>query len=566
MNFKKAISSFCLVSIMFSNIGISSLVSALEITEKQKTVDNQIISTKFIVPQGTTEIVNDQFGGRRDLVDVFVPKSVERLSSGCFYNCVNLRSLIFEDGSVLKHIDEYVFQNCKNLENINLPESLKTVRAHAFWNCSKLPTHLVLPKSLEEIETTAFFNTKIKSVTLPEQCKYQSIDRGFPFAPSFPEDCAINGGTAYDFYSRLTLSLRQIPETDETTDISSLPEYKFVVPQGTTEIGCNEFCQRPDLVNIIIPKSVKKIGHNAFYGCPNLKTVDFEEGSQLKCIDYFAFQCCTALERINFAEGLLQIRAHSFWGCLKLNSVYFPNSIEEIDGNSFFITKLEKVHLPKICKYQANEHGWPNSPSFPDGCVVTGGTPHDFYEGRPFPVKPFVLSESELATQKIDTTDEGKFIVPQGTLKINGCQFLGRTDLVDIVIPKSVKVIAPGAFYLCTNLKSVTFEEGSMLKSVESYAFQNCFALEKIALPEGTIQVRVHAFWACPNLTQISLPESMRYIDCCAFYTTKLTKVTVPSKCKYQSVRHSFPNELSFPKNCVVEGGIPHDFYDLKSN
>lgn len=43
-------------------------------------------NNKFIVPQGTKEIFNDQFGSREDLVDIIIPKSVEKLGASSFYN------------------------------------------------------------------------------------------------------------------------------------------------------------------------------------------------------------------------------------------------------------------------------------------------------------------------------------------------------------------------------------------------------------------------------------------------------------------------------------------------
>ena len=56
---------------------------------------------------------------------------------------------------------------------------------------------------------------------------------------------------------------------------------------------------------------------------------------------------------------------------------------------------------------------------------------------------------------------------------------------------------------MCCNLKSVRFEEGSELKAIESYAFQNCHSLQSINIPEGVIQIKAHAFWCCAQLKDI---------------------------------------------------------------
>ncbi len=517
--------------------------------------------TEFIVPQGSTVISENQFSARRDLVNVIVPKSVERLGAGAFYNCINLKPIIFEEGSNLKYIDDSVFQNCRNLEIMNLPDSVVYINSHCFWDCTKLPSELTLPKSLEKVEPTAFYNTRIKSVVLPSQCKYQLKDYGFPYAPSFPDNCIVSGGTIYNFYSHLSAPLPEIvDETYDNTGVLSeeIDKEKLVVPEGTLEIENGQFSQRLDLVDIIIPKSVKKIGASAFYGCTNLRSVKFEESSALKYIDYFVFQNCISLEQINIPKGVQQIRAHSFWACVKLNSISFPDTVRVIDANAFFMTKIEYVELPENCKYQEKGHGFPNECSFPEGIEIHGGIPFDFYKDRPCPIEAYPTEG--LFDGKEESSS--KFIVPEGTTKISSNQFIGRKDLVDIVIPKSVKVICPGAFYMCCNLESVTFEEGSELKAIESYAFQNCHNLEKINIPEEVIQIKSHAFWACERLSSICLPMSLKIIDASAFYTTKIKNVSLPDNCKYQGIKHGFPHEMSFPKDCIVTGGVSCDLYE----
>lgn len=549
MNFKKFFIALLSLGLVFNNF---SYVMGCPPTETSE--------TQYIVPQGSTAISENQFSARRDLVNVYVPKSVERLSAGAFYNCLNLKSVIFEEGSNLKYIDDSVFQNCRNLETINLPDSVVYINSHCFWDCGKLPSTLALPKSLEKVEPTAFYNTKLKTVILPEQCKYQKQDYGFPYAPSFPDGCVVEGGTEFNFYSHLSVPLPPIDYTKRAIDEAEsepIPTDKFVVPEGTSTIENGQFSQRLDLVDIVIPKSVERIGASAFYGCTNLKSVRFEKGSLLKCIDYFVFQNCTSLENINIPNGLQQIRAHSFWACLKLNSISFPETLETIDANAFFMTSIRNVTLPKNCKYQVIGHGFPNETSFPEGIEVKGGIPFDFYADRPFPIKAY---PTEGLKSNADVPSS-KFIVPEGTTKIESTQFIGRKDLVDIVIPKSVKVICPGAFYMCCNLKSVRFEEGSELKAIEGYAFQNCHNLQHIDIPEGVMHIRAHAFWCCAQLKDISIPASMKIIDASTFYTSGLTSVSLPATCKYQGVRHGFPHELSFPKNCAVVGGVPCDLY-----
>lgn len=250
-------------------------------------------------------------------------------------------------------------------------------------------------------------------------------------------------------------------------------------------------------------------------------------------------------------DKVQQIRTHSFWACTNLKHITFPQSIKEIDASAFFSTNLQHVELPKDCKFQQFGHGFPYEASFPDNCIIRGGFPYDFYKDYPLPIKKYSVDNIDIIENSQKNSD---FIVPQGTLKISSNQFAKRTDLINITIPKSVQIIGAGAFYMCTNLKSVKFEKGSLLKSIDGYAFQNCFKLTDIEFPDNLKQITAHSFWACPNLTKIHLPQKLEIIDAAAFYTTNIQEVIIPQSCKYQKFCHGFPYEASFPEKCVVKG------------
>lgn len=494
----------------------------------------------LLIGKESSVIESNQFSNNKEIVDIIISKSVEKIGSGAFYNCPNLRSVRFEEDSKFMYLEDSAFQNCKNLETFDFPKNMVYIHAHAFWDCMKLPSELVLPSNLQYIEATAFFNTNVKKVVLSSNCKYQSIDKDFPYEPSFPETADIQGGVPYDFYSNLSYPLPSIEFSD--TDI----------------IQSNQYSERHDLESVVISRDIQKIGSSAFYFCSNLKNIKFEDNSNLKSIDYFAFQNCFSLKSIVFPEGLVEIKAHSFWACSNLENVIFPNSLKAIDASAFYTTKLLKVVLPSNCYYQAKGHGFPYEASFPENCEVVGGIPFDFYKDRPFPVPPYKINILE---SKKNVFDHSKYIVPEGSVEIESNQFSGRTDLESIVIPKSVQVIRPGAFYLCKNLKEVKFENGSSLKSIEHYAFQNCFKLERINFPSKLEQLRAHSFWCCSSLKQVFIPKSLKIIDASVFYTTSIKEIDLPSSCKYQGIRHGFPHELSFPPNCKIKGGIALDLY-----
>ena len=68
-------------------------------------------------------------------------------------------------------INQYVFKNCYNLRNINIPSSVQIVGQGAFEGCYKLQCGLNI-----ENTTYDFRKSLIKSSKLPEKCIFPCID------------------------------------------------------------------------------------------------------------------------------------------------------------------------------------------------------------------------------------------------------------------------------------------------------------------------------------------------------------------------------------------------------
>ena len=76
-------------------------------------------------------------------------------------------------------------------------------------------------------------------------------------------------------------------------------------------------------------------------------------------------------------------------------------------------------------------------------------------------------------------------------------------SLKETVIPKSVKTMKSGVFSNCDSLSSITFEEGSALETLERGALKYLPALEEIIIPEKVTSVGDTCFQNCTNLKKI---------------------------------------------------------------
>ncbi len=103
-----------------------------------------IINNRIVTYISSNAFINSVFS------TVVIPNTVTGIGMRAFENCESLRSVIFEDNSSLRIINEYAFLNCHLLSSaIELPETLETVGGGAFGNCSNLRT--VIAKNTSNI-------------------------------------------------------------------------------------------------------------------------------------------------------------------------------------------------------------------------------------------------------------------------------------------------------------------------------------------------------------------------------------------------------------------------------
>ncbi len=110
-------------------------------------------------------------------------------------------------------------------------------------------------------------------------------------------------------------------------------------------------------------------------------------------------------------------------------------------------------------------------------------------------------------------------------------QSLGFSDcdnLKSIVIPEGVKEIKGWAFAALQSLEEVTLPES--LTYIDSLAFNCCTKLPKIVIPKNVSRLEAHTFIFCQSLSDVTLQEGLTYIGDAAFAACdKLTDITIPA-------------------------------------
>lgn len=150
----------------------------------------------------------------------------------------------------IARIETNAFYNITFLNTIKISDGISSIGAHAFSYCSSLKK-VEFPASLTEIEGELFY------------------------------DCNNLESIFVDFDNPKFLSVNGVLYTKDHKKIVAYPNAKgkdYKIIEGTEYIQNFAFKSCVDLENLRLPKSIRVIGDNVFYGCDKLKNVVIPDG------------------------------------------------------------------------------------------------------------------------------------------------------------------------------------------------------------------------------------------------------------------------------------------------
>lgn len=98
------------------------------------------------------------------------------------------------------------------------------------------------------------------------------------------------------------------------------------------------------------------------------------------------------------------------------------------------------------------------------------------------------------------------FTVPDGVIEIADHAFEGNNYIIEVTLPKSVRVIGKGAFEYCRNLRKVDFSDTEIIKP---FAFYGCLSLKSFVSADNLRELGERAFEKCYTLYSIRLPKTL---------------------------------------------------------
>lgn len=218
-------------------------------------------------------------------------------------------SIKVSDGFTI--IDNGMFQGCRDLQSIELPNSINSIGSEAFDGCSGL-TSIAIPKNVTFIGERAFSScSSLTEVHISDLAAWFNITFDI-------NNSVFIGESANPLYyaHHLYLNGTELTEIEIPAVITKINDYalygassitSITIPNSVTSIGAYAFSGCSGLTSIIIPESVTSIGESAFSDCSGLTTITIP--CSVASIGENTFHNCMCLDVINYHGTIEEFKA-----------------------------------------------------------------------------------------------------------------------------------------------------------------------------------------------------------------------------------------------------------------
>lgn len=330
----------------------------------------------------------------------------------------------------------------------------------------------------------------------------------------------------------------------------------------------NSFKGYTNLVSVIFPSSIIKIGDNAF---ENTALIDISLPESLIHIGSNAFKN-TSISNIILPGKLEYIGESTFENC-HIENIIIPNNIKEIGNSAFNCKNLRKVIFNA---FQCNKIGfnggyYRENSAFPEFVnTIEVGEDVDYipylafyfcddlntliYNARKAIIEiPSSLDIRSPFNRNVSEVKFGSEVMSIPDYLLFGCRYIK-----EINVPESVSSIGNNAFFDCLSMESLTLPKYSITSIGES-AFQNCTSLKSVSLPNTLDSLGEKAFKGCESLKFLDLGYKLRRIPSYAFEDcNSLEELELPNQIK-EIGQKAFANcngikKVNFPSGISLLG------------
>jgi len=435
-------------------------------------------STGDRISTGDNMIPKGVFNSCRGLQEVVLPENLVKIGDNAFYKCKGLSHIDFP--ATINSIGSSAFAECDSLRTVQLPGGMDRVAANAFNKCSRLQL-LAIDGDIDVIGSSAFSETGLKSVSIDGMVEHL-------------------GSFAFSSCHKLT-------ELNITGDVQQVDECAFcntglseVTLHGIQGLGTSVFRGNSNLrvVNLDGSYDFSTIPEGTFYDCVSLTDVNWPGfPSDIKVLGTYCFRNCKSLKPFELPDGLVEIGDEALMG-IPYTTVTIPASVNSL-GESVFKNSISLTSADLQCRVSEIKK------STFEGC--TGLT---------------------------------SITLPATVVTIGDYAFKKCTALTDVALPENLSQIGNEAFTDCISLQEIDLPD--RVTSLGEWAFADDPLLRTVHMPAALTKLGKSAFENCPSLTEIIIPNAVQNIEKHTFKNcSSLSKVTVGTALQQISA-YSFEN------------------------
>ena len=426
--------------------------------------------TDLKLPEKLTYLGDCVLSGNTGVTEIAIPKTLTYAEHGPFRES-NVQKAILEKGmttipsylfnqnttltqvtipDTVTKIEGVVFNECKNLESINLPNNVNEIRDHVFAGTGI--KEINMPDSILKIGDYIFANTKLTELKLPRNLTHMG-------------NCILSGNTG--------VTEIVIPKTLTYAEHGPFREsnvQKAILEKGMTTIPSYLFNQNTTLTQVTIPDTVTKIEGVVFNECKNLESINLP--NNVNEIRDYVF-AGTGIKEINIPDTVTIIRDHTFKNCIALKNINWSKSITDIQSYAFEnCDALTKLDIPN---------------------TVTNIGTGAFYECGGFTDIAVPNSVKNLGSRAFENCDAlAKVSISDSVTSMGEKAFYDCDALTDVELGTGITQIPTSCFEHCDALPSVVLPY--RVSKVGDNAFKNCVALTEITIPRATTTISTSAF------------------------------------------------------------------------
>ncbi|MCH5188490.1 MAG: leucine-rich repeat domain-containing protein [Oscillospiraceae bacterium] len=301
---------------------------------------------------------------------------------------------------------------------------------------------------------------------------------------------------------------------------------RAVIPASVKRIGHHAFYGRSGLESIVIPDGVTCIEDYTFWDCKSLKTAKVPDSVQ--SMGEYAFGNCSSLESIHIPDGVSEIPYRAFYGCTSLSDAVIPESVTNIGGAAFFdCQSLKTINIPdgvtSIGSGAFGETGYYNTSKNWSSSILYYGkflldSKSGIYGSRTVKAGTVIIADGAF----YDRENLKEIILPDSVEYIGASAFGVCTKLSNINIPASAR-LGENVFIRCTGMKSFTVDENNPYYAATDGAlfsrdmtkliyYPAASSRKEYAVPETVEKLGDYAFYEAATLRSAALPERLKEI------------------------------------------------------